>query len=46
MEWLEGLMTQYGKLRLAREAKDLDDSVKVLATDREAVRAHHRRTLG
>ncbi|HUG91377.1 MAG TPA: hypothetical protein VML55_11115 [Planctomycetaceae bacterium] len=46
MEWIESLLEKYGRLKLAQEAKDLDDARKVLATDREVVRAHHRRTLG
>ena len=46
MEWIESLLEKYGRLKLAQEAKDLDDARNVLATDREVVRAHHRRTLG
>ena len=46
MEWIECLLNQYGKLKLAQDAKDLEDSRKLLATDREAVRAHQRRTHG
>jgi hypothetical protein len=46
MEWIESLLEKYGRLKLAQEAKDLEDARKVLATDREVVRAHHRRTLG
>ena len=46
MEWIECLLNQYGKLKLAQDAKDLEDSRALLATDREAVRAHYRRTHG
>ena len=46
MEWIECLLNQYGKLKLAQDAKDLEDSRKLLATDRETVRAHQRRAHG
>lgn len=46
MEWIECLLNQYGKLKLAQDAKDLEDSRALLATDRESVRAHQRRTHG
>jgi hypothetical protein len=46
MEWVERLLDNYGKLRLAGEAKDLEDNRKLLEIDRAVVQAHHRRNLG
>lgn len=46
MHWLNNLMETYGKLKIAEHASDLDDNRKVLATDREVVKAHHRKHLG
>jgi hypothetical protein len=46
MEWVERLLDNYGKLRLAGEAKDLEDNRKMLEIDRAVVQAHHRRNLG
>lgn len=45
MPWIDRLLEQYGKLRIAGEARDLEDSRAVLAMDRDVVRAHHRRYL-
>ena len=39
-------MTTYGKLKLAREANELDDNHKVLAADRALVDAHHKKHFG
>ena len=40
------LVEMWGRLRLAQEANLVQDSREVLATEREVVRAHHRRNLG
>jgi hypothetical protein len=46
MQWIENLLKTYGKIILAEQAKDLQDNQQVLANDRAAVQAHHRRTFG
>lgn len=46
MAWIERILEQWGKLRLADEAKDLADNQKVLAADRAVVDAHNRRNFG
>lgn len=46
MQWLVNLMEVYGKIRIADEAKNLNDNAKVLKADRAVVDAHHRKYLG
>lgn len=46
MNWVENLLDIDAKLRLANDAKDLQDNQRLLALDRAAVEAHHRRTFG
>lgn len=46
MSWIEQLLNDYGKMRLAGEAKDLQDNQKILAMDRAVVDAHNRRNFG
>lgn len=46
MSWIEQLLNDYGKMRLAGEAKDLQDNQQVLAMDRAVVDAHNRRNFG
>ncbi|WP_166830922.1 hypothetical protein [Thalassoroseus pseudoceratinae] len=46
MSWIEQLLNDYGKMRLAGEAKDLQDNHQILAMDRAAVDAHNRRNFG
>ncbi len=46
MSWIEQLLHDYGKMRLAGEAKDLQDNQQILAMDRAVVDAHNRRNFG
>jgi hypothetical protein len=46
VEWLTKLASQWGALQIAREAGHTQDNLRVLAADRAAVAAHHRRTHG
>lgn len=46
MHWMETLLNQYGKLKIAAEAVELQDNQRVLEQDSAVVNAHHRRYFG